>query len=54
VLPSATAGEARSILVGRTFACASTIAVCRDGLLAGLLAVEKLLAAPEGARIERT
>jgi magnesium transporter len=52
VLPSATAGEARSILVGRTFACASTIAVCRDGLLAGLLAVEKLLAAPEGARIE--
>lgn len=52
VPPSATVGEVRSGLAGRTFACASTIAVCRDGVLAGLLTLENLLSAPESARVE--
>jgi magnesium transporter len=51
-LPTATAGEVRSALAGKAFEYAGAIAVCRDGVLAGILTLEKLLSAPASARVE--
>jgi magnesium transporter len=48
--PEATAGEIRSMLIGRRYDCASGIAVCSGGRLVGLLAMEDILGAAEGAR----
>lgn len=47
--PGETAGDLRRRLAGRSFDCASDVAVCEDGRLAGLVSMERLLAADEGA-----
>ncbi len=44
--PDVSAGEIRSSLVGVDFECATDIAVCAEGHLLGLLAIEELLAVP--------
>jgi magnesium transporter len=49
--PSETAGEVRQRLTGRTFASVEDVVVLVDGSVAGLLALETLIAAPEDASI---
>lgn len=49
--PSETAGEVRERLTGRTFASVEDVVVLADGSVAGLLALETLIAAPEDASI---
>lgn len=49
--PSATAGDLRRALVGRRFDTLDDIAVLSDGLVVGLVRIEDLVAAPDGAVI---
>ncbi len=47
--PGATAGEIRKGLASQAFDCVTDVAVCEGSSLRGLLIIEKLLSAPEGA-----
>lgn len=47
----ATVGEVRQSMLGRTFECASHIAVCEGGKFVGVVRIEDLIAAPERAMI---
>lgn len=49
--PGDTAGEVRGAMTGRAYACADDVAVLSDDRLAGLLPIERLLAASPGAVI---
>jgi magnesium transporter len=42
--PTDTVGDIRTALARRSFECASDVAICRDGVLVGLLPIERLLA----------
>jgi magnesium transporter len=49
--PDDLAGAVRQSMAGQAFDTAVAVAVCEAGRLAGLLSLEKLLAAPDNARI---
>jgi magnesium transporter len=47
--PSSTAGEVRRSMTGRSYDCASHLVVCEGERFVGIVRVEDLLAAPDGA-----
>jgi magnesium transporter len=49
--PEQLAGDVRAALAGSEFECADDLAVLRDGRLAGILPIERLLAAAAGDRV---
>jgi magnesium transporter len=49
--PEATVGGSRATLAGARFECASDLAVCEAGRLVGMVTIEAMLAAGEGARV---
>jgi magnesium transporter len=49
VTPTTTAGQALNSILGRRFASAVDVAVLDDGRLVGVIRIEDLLAAPDGA-----
>jgi magnesium transporter len=50
--PRASVAEALRVLETGPFDCATEIAVCEDGRLAGLVSLEKLLSSPRQARLD--
>src|SRR5215207_7545289 len=49
--PDDRAGEVRAALAGSDFECADDLAVLEEGRLAGILPIERLLAAAEDDRV---
>ena len=49
VAPEDRARDIRTSLIGKSFDSAVSLAVCRDDVLVGMLRVEDLLSAPDGA-----
>jgi magnesium transporter len=52
VEPSVCVGEIVASLLGRSFECASHVAVCRDGIFLGLIPIEDVLGAPGDSSAE--